>query len=175
MPRRERSSLLRREIAQTTPFASREEEAFLNLERTASLLHQAVASRMKPYGLTPTQYNVLRILRGAHPEALPCGEIGRRVVTPMPDVTRLVDRLEGRRLIERRRESQGDRRLVPVAILPRGLALLERLDQPILEWLEELLGPLGEKRLGALVELLELARRPLVRDPPGIDGEKTSV
>ena len=90
---------LQKEIRQTKPFASLEEEIFLNLQRTAEVLMRRLTEELKPSDLTPTQYNVLRILRGAEPDGLPCREISARMVTHDPDVTRLLDRLEKRGLV----------------------------------------------------------------------------
>lgn len=151
------TSLLQEEIRQTRPFVSREEEAFLNLQRTANALLQAVTRSLKGFDLTPTQYNVLRILRGSHPETLTCGDIGERMVTPDPDVTRLLDRLENRGLVERARDTV-DRRVVRAGITAEGLVLLEELDGPVPGWLRELLGHLGEDELETLTRLLERAR-----------------
>ena len=110
------SRALGEEIQQRKPFVSLEEEAFLGLQRTASLLLQALGRELKGQDLTPAQYNTLRILRGAEPDALTCGgltcgEIGDRLVSPGPDVTRLLDRLEQRGLITRLRDPE-DRRVV---------------------------------------------------------------
>ncbi len=103
------------------------------------------------------QYNVLRILRG-EPEGLPCGEIGNRMITRDPDITRLLDRMERRSLIARRREAQ-DRRTVLTRITPAGLTLLARLDDPVEEVHRKLLGHLGHERLKALCKLLRIARK----------------
>ena len=116
------NSRLQREIRQERPFAGVEEEAFLNLQRTAAVLMQAFGAELKPLGVTPTQYNALRILRGAQPDGLPCKEVGSRLVTPVPDVTRLLDRLESRSLISRGR-AVSDRRVVEVRIAQAGLDL----------------------------------------------------
>jgi DNA-binding MarR family transcriptional regulator len=151
------TSLLQEEIRQSRPFVSREEEAFLNLQRTANALLQSVTRSLKGFDLTPTQYNVLRILRGSHPETLTCGDIGERMVTPDPDVTRLLDRLENRDLVQRARDTV-DRRVVRTGISAEGLALLEELDGPVPEWLRELLGHLGGDELETLTRLLERAR-----------------
>ena len=150
-------SLLRKEIQQRRPFHSRQQEAFLNLQRTAAVLGQAMARWFKEAGLTATQYNVLRILRGAHPEALACSEVGERMVTPVPDVTRLLDRLEAAGLVSRCRDSR-DRRVVNVAISDAGRTRLAELDEPLDRRLEALLSPLGEDELATLVSLLERAR-----------------
>src|SRR4029077_4271298 len=108
---------------------SPEEAAFLDLLRTTDMLSRGPAQILKTEDLSATQYNVLRILRGA-PEGLSCGEIASRMITRHPDVTRLLDRLEKRGLISRCRETK-DRRTVMVRITPDGLKLLTRLDQPV--------------------------------------------
>lgn len=149
---------LRDEIRQRKPFKSPEEEAYLNLQRTAALLLQAHASFLRPFRLTPTQYNALRILRGAHPDALPCREVGNRMVTPVPDVTRLLDRLEAQGLVERRRDA-GDRRVVQVGITESGLEALASVDAPLAGWLEERLGRLEPEDLRTLTRLLEELRQ----------------
>ncbi len=151
-------SRLAQEIRQRRPFLNREEEAFLNLLRTAGELSRSLAAVLDPFELTPTQYNVLRILRGSHPEGLACGEVGERMVTPVPDVTRMIDRLATRGLVERRR-SERDRRVVEVGITRRGRKRLEALDRPLADWLDERLGGLGGTRLRRLVVLLEELRR----------------
>lgn len=148
---------LRRELRQSRDFGSLEEATFLSLQRTAGLWMQGLAHRLRPYGLTPTQYNVLRILRGAHPGSLTCGEIGERMVTAVPDVTRLADRLVGQRLAWKARDEQ-DRRVVKVEISGQGLELLNSLDDKVLDWLEEMLSPLDEEEQQALCTLTEKAR-----------------
>ena len=112
---------------------------------------------LKPYGISSTQYNVLRILRGAEPNGLACREMGERMITRDPDITRLLDRLEARGLIARRRDDQ-DRRVVMSRITEDGLALLEQLDGPVDDFLGDLLGRLGGARLKTLIELLEETR-----------------
>ena len=107
-------------------------------------------------GLSSNQYNVLRILRGAT-DGLPCGEIGNRMITRDPDITRLLDRLERRGLISRNRDTQ-DRRTVTAKITPDGLKLLARTDQPVRDAHRSQLGHLGKKRLQALLQLLQEAR-----------------
>jgi DNA-binding MarR family transcriptional regulator len=151
------SRTLNQEIRQEKPFASLEEEAFLGLQRTASLLAQSLGRELKGYDLTPAQYNTLRILRGAGPDALTCGEIGDRLVSPGPDVTRLLDRLEQRGLVERLRDVE-DRRVVRARITEKGLGLLTELDEPVERILDRLLGHLGKGRLRTFVDLLNEAR-----------------
>jgi DNA-binding MarR family transcriptional regulator len=133
-----------------------EEAAFLDLLRTCDLLSRGPAQVLKTEDLSATQYNVLRILRGS-PEGLPCGEIGSRMITRDPDITRLLDRLEKRELISRCRETK-DRRMVMARITPGGLKLLARLDAPVQEAHRKQLGHLGRERLRALTELLYVVR-----------------
>jgi DNA-binding MarR family transcriptional regulator len=135
---------------------NREEGMFLELMRTADILSRRPAQVLKTEDLSMTQYNVLRILRGA-PDGLSCGEISNRMITRDPDITRLLDRLEKRGLISRSRETR-DRRTVMARITPEGLALLARLDEPVQEAHREQLGHLGEKRLRELSELLTACR-----------------
>jgi DNA-binding MarR family transcriptional regulator len=136
---------------------SLEEAAFLDLLRTTDMLSRGLIHVLKAEELSATQYNVLRILRGA-PEGLPCGEIANRMITRDPDVTRLLDRLEKRNLIARCREAK-DRRTVMTRITPEGLKLLARLDEPVQTGHRKLLGHLGPKRLQELMRLLQVARQ----------------
>ena len=133
-----------------------EEAAFLDLLRTTDILSRRPAQVLKTESLSATQYNVLRILRGA-PDGLPCGEIAHRMITRDPDITRLLDRLEKRGLISRCRETK-DRRTVIARITPEGLTLLARLDEPVQAAHRKQLGHLGRERLRALTELLRAAR-----------------
>jgi DNA-binding MarR family transcriptional regulator len=129
-----------------------EEAAFLDLLRATDMLSRGLITVLKAEDLSMTQYNVLRILRGAI-EGLPCGEIANRMITRDPDITRLLDRLERRGLIARSRETR-DRRMVTARITPPGLKLLARLDEPVQEAHRRQLGHLGRERLRALTELL---------------------
>jgi DNA-binding MarR family transcriptional regulator len=133
-----------------------EELAYLELLRTADMLSRNLSGLLKTEDLSSTQYNVLRILRGA-PEGLPCGEIGNRMITRDPDITRLLDRLEKRGLISRHRETK-DRRMVMARITPDGIKLLSRMDAPVREGHRAQLGHLGRERLKALTGLLQVAR-----------------
>jgi DNA-binding MarR family transcriptional regulator len=135
---------------------SPEEAAFLDLLRTTDLLSRSLSKVLKATDLSQTQYNVLRILRGA-PNGLPCGEIGNRMITKDPDITRLLDRLEKRSLISRCREVK-DRRMVLARITPEGLKLLADLDKPVQEAHRKQLGHLGRERLQHLAALLFEAR-----------------
>jgi DNA-binding MarR family transcriptional regulator len=120
------------------------------------MLSRGLIHVLKAEDLSATQYNVLRILRGA-PEGLPCGEIAARMITRDPDVTRLLDRLEKRGLISRCRETK-DRRTVMARITLHGLKLLGRLDEPVRSGHRKQLGHLGPGRLETLTELLLVAR-----------------
>ena len=133
-----------------------EEAAFLDLLRTTDILSRGPARVLRNKDLSATQYNVLRILRGA-PQGLPCGEIASRMITRDPDVTRLLDRLEERGLISRCRETK-DRRTVRARITRAALKLLARLDAPVQLIHRGQLGHLGPGRLRALAELLGAAR-----------------
>jgi DNA-binding MarR family transcriptional regulator len=135
---------------------SPEEAAFLDLLRTTDMLSRGLVGVLKSEDVSPTQYNVLRILRGA-PDGLPCGEIASRMITRDPDVTRLLDRLEKRGLISRGRETR-DRRMVLARITPEGLKLLARLDEPVQAAHRKQLGHLGRERLRVLTELLQVSR-----------------
>jgi DNA-binding MarR family transcriptional regulator len=142
--------------AEKRPTGRAEEAAFLDLLRTTDRLSRGAAQVLKTEDLSPNQYNVLRILRGA-PEGLACGEIANRMITRDPDITRLLDRLEKRALISRWRPAK-DRRMVVARITPAGLAALARLDEPVLDAHRRQLGHLGRKRLRALAELLLACR-----------------
>jgi MarR family transcriptional regulator, organic hydroperoxide resistance regulator len=148
---------LQAEIKQSIPFRSLRTEAVLNLERTADAFRGATAEVLKPHGISGTQYNVLRILRGAGKQGRTCGEIGERLVTRDPDITRLLDRLEKRGLIARSRE-QKDRRVVTTRITAAGLRLLETLDGPLNELEGRLFPGFSDAKLRSLVDLLEQAR-----------------
>jgi DNA-binding MarR family transcriptional regulator len=134
-----------------------EEELFVQILRTAEALMWGVAELLKSSGLTTTQYNVLRILRGAGDEGLACREISERMIQRDPDVTRLLDRLEAQGLVRRERARQ-DRRIVTAYITPQGLDLLGALDAPVAELHQRQLGHLGSRRVAELGELLEQAR-----------------
>jgi DNA-binding MarR family transcriptional regulator len=140
------------------PRRSPELAAFLNIQRTADELMAAVAQLLKPAKLSPTQYNVLRILRAAGEEGLPCGKIGDRLLTREPDLTRLLDRLAKRALIERLRDS-GDRRVVRGKITRSGREVLGGLDQKVLDLHKKQLGHLGREQLAALGRLLDQVRQ----------------
>lgn len=134
-----------------------EQGAFLSVLHTSAVLEHSAAEGLKPHGLTLTQYNVLRILRGAGPDGLCRNEVGDRMIKPVPDVTRLLDRLEAAGFVVRAR-SDADRRYVTARITEEGLALLSQLDASILRMHEEQLGHMSRVDLDRLVDLLEEAR-----------------
>ena len=148
------------EIGKSKPFDSLEQAAALNVARTWDVLSAEFDEVFKTSRLSRTQYNVLRILRGARGgggEGLSCGEIAERMITRDPDITRLLDRLEKRKLVSRCRQ-KSDRRVVCVHITAAGLELLASLDDVVIEAHRKQLGHMGPDKLKQLIELLELAR-----------------
>lgn len=148
---------LRDEIKQTKPFSSSLEEVALNIMRTASELTYSGGEVLKKYGITTTQYNVLRILRGAGASGLPCGAIAERMITRDSDITRLLDRLTGMHLVERGRMAD-DRRVVAVRLTPKGNDLLTELDPVVRQMHQELLGHLDDATVSELIAGLEKVR-----------------
>ncbi|MDQ7041061.1 MAG: MarR family transcriptional regulator [Rhodothermus sp.] len=138
-------------------FASPAQEALLNILVTSSWVLSELSALMAPFGVTPTQYNVLRILRGSHPGKLTCSEVGRRMLDRMPDVTRLLNRLERAGLVTRTRSSH-DRRVVEVGITEKGLALLARMQPVVDEAQERLMRRLSPEELRLLSDLLDRLR-----------------
>jgi MarR family transcriptional regulator, organic hydroperoxide resistance regulator len=128
----------------------------VSLMRTADLVRRAVSAVIDPFDITPQQYNVLRILRGAGPLGLPTLVIAERMIEQTPGITRLIDRLETKKLVLRKR-CPTDRRQVFCLITKDGLALLERLDAPVREAEEQALAALSERQLQQLLSLLERA------------------
>jgi DNA-binding MarR family transcriptional regulator len=148
---------LLKEIKQTKPFGAAEEEALINIYRTADVLMSKEIEFLKAYGITSAQFNVLRILRGAGPEGRNCSEISERMIRRDPDVTKLLDRLEDQGLVTRER-FQIDRRVVIARITDKGLRLLKKIDEPAQELYRRLLSHMGKDRLKLLSELLDEAR-----------------
>ena len=148
---------LQEELKQRVPFTSREQEAYLSLLRTADALESKVEAKLKEFGLTGTQYNALRILRGAGPDGIPCTEIGERMITRDPDITRLLDRLQKRGLVERHRGKE-DRRVIYGKITAAGLKLLREMDSPLEKHGRELLRHVSQTDLKLLIDLLEQVR-----------------
>ena len=155
---------LKLEIVQERPFSSIEEEALLNVMRTADTLHRAFHRETKDWGITSTQYNVLRILRGAHPRGLNCAAIGSRMITAEPDITRLLARLKGLKLIKQQRDRQ-DKRVLWTQISESGLELLKSMDPVIERVPRELLGHMKKAELTELIRLLEAARHSDAESP----------
>lgn len=148
------------EIKQTRPFASLEEEALLNLHRTASRMQHTLQQTIKPMGLTPTQYNVLRILRGAGENGLRCSEVGERLVSNDPDITRLLDRLQKQKLVRRKRDGK-DRRVIYSTITAEGLNLLKELDPIVSNLAKQMLKLMSHDKIRTLITLLEETRESL--------------
>jgi DNA-binding MarR family transcriptional regulator len=134
-----------------------QDRIFVALLQTADALSQEAEQLLKAAGLTGTQYNVLRILRGSEPEGLPCSGIGDRMISHDPDMTRLLDRMEKRGLITRERQTE-DRRVVKTRITPQALSLLKTLDQPIHELHKRQFRHIPGARLKILGQLLEEVR-----------------
>jgi DNA-binding MarR family transcriptional regulator len=148
---------LQAEIRQTKPFALIEEEAALNIIRTSEVLQRFITEFLRPFDLSPVQYNVLRILRGAGAAGVTCSQVGERLLTRDPDITRLLDRMQARELIERERSSE-DRRVVITRISKTGLKLVDSLDQPLRSVNRRKLGRLGRDELADLIAGLERVR-----------------
>jgi DNA-binding MarR family transcriptional regulator len=151
------SPTLQQDIRQTKPFSSLQQEAYLSVVRTSSALMDMVEDLLKPYGISATQYNVLRILRGSGDTGLCRNELRDRMLTRMPDMTRLLDRMEEAGLVTRSRE-QDDRRMVLTQITARGRELLSQLDRPMNDLHRKQLSKLGDDQLRSLVGLLTLVR-----------------
>lgn len=151
------SPKLKDEIKQTKPFPSLEAEVVLNLMRTSDALARSGEKILKLAGLSPNQYNVLRILRGAGENGLCCHEVGERMITRDPDITRLLDRLERRGLVARSRDRH-DRRVIMARITAAGRKILKDLDGPIEDYNRNRLSHMEKADLRKLNELLEAAR-----------------
>ncbi len=148
---------LQSEIRQTRPFASLEEEVYLQVLRTAQVAHRWCLEELKPLGISPSQFNVLRILRGARPGALSSRVIAERMIQRDPDLTRMLDRLEAMGLVEKTR-STTDRRVVEVTVTKAGAEIAEKGARAVREVLAERLATLGPKKLEQLANLLDQAR-----------------
>lgn len=152
-------SVLQDELKKRLPFDLPEQETMLNILRTADQLHLEFTRLFRGHGITEPQYNILRILRGEGGEGIPCLEIASRMVTCVPDITRLIDRLESANLVARDRSAE-DRRVVRVRILEAGLQRLRELDQPVKDLHRKLLGHLTREEMDEINRLLVKARRP---------------
>ena len=151
------SPALQEELKQNKPFRTLRQEAQLNLVRTANVLSDSFEQMLKPHAITGTQYNVLRILRGAEPDGLCRNEVSQRLLNRMPDATRLLDRMEEAGLVTRER-STTDRRLVTTRITKKGRQIVDSLDDAADEQHEKALGHMSEQQLRTLIKLLTLAR-----------------
>lgn len=148
---------IRDEIKQTRPFPTRSAEAVVALMRTADMVRRSVASVVEPAGITPQQYNVLRILRGAGADGIPTLAIGERLIEETPGMTRLLDRLEAKHFVKRER-CPGDRRQVTCRITPAGLKLLRDLDPVVIPGNPGILGGATERDLARLIPILDRIR-----------------
>jgi len=155
-------TLLQHELKKKKPFDMPEQEALLNLLRTADQLQIRFARLFRRFGLTPQQYNILRILRGEG-KPLPILEIASRMITVVPGITGLIDRLEVAELVCRKR-CENDRRVVYVCISDKAVELLGQIDEPLNDLHKALLGHLDPHELSTLSQLLERAREPLVAE-----------
>lgn len=151
------ASMLQREIRQQKPFRTPGQEAVLGILRTADVVRRFITRALEPYDVTPQQFNVLRILRGAGGEALPTLTIGERMIEDSPGVTRLIDRLEAKKLVERQRSVE-DRRQVLCRITSAGLDLLKQIDQPMDVKDDDALAMLSQDEQRELIRLLDKVR-----------------
>ena len=150
---------LKLDITQTQPFAGSEEEAVLNLELTTDHFRREVHMVLRHYGLTSTQYNALRILRGMGPGGLTCSDLGSRLVSTDPDITRLLDRLAKQKLVRRRRDLR-DRRVVLTEITEEGMQLVEIITPVLDAHIRGMMRHMPQDRLQLLIDLLAEARHP---------------
>ena len=157
------TTTLQREIKKKRPFELPEQEAMLNILRTADQLQIRFARLFRSFGLTPQQYNILRILRGEG-RPLPILEVAARMITVVPGITGLIDRLETADLVDRKR-CDHDRRVVYVAIAPQAVKILAQIDEPLRELHRQTLGHMTTEELTALTNLLEKAREPHLLTP----------
>ena len=149
---------LQQEIKQTKPFTSLEQEAHLSVIRTAAILADEVDQFLRPFGLTGTQYNVLRILRGAEPDGLCRNEVRDRMLTRMPDMTRLLDRMEDAGLVVRTRE-RDDRRMVRTRIAEQGTKILSDIDEAVQTAHKSRFSKLTQEELRTVIEILAKVRQ----------------
>jgi DNA-binding MarR family transcriptional regulator len=150
------------ELKQTVPFTSQQQEAALNIVRTADAMKRGLDLLLKRYEITPAQYNVLRILRGAGPKGLHCAGIAERMITAEPDITRLLTRMEKLGLLVRRRGGR-DRRVVTAIATRRGLHLLGELEDPLRELQARQFARLSEDEIAGLIAALEKIRESIAR------------
>ena len=151
---------LREELKQRKPFTSLHQEAQLSVIRTSAMLVDAFERMLKPYGVTTTQYNVLRILRGAEPDGLCRNDLRDRMLTRMPDVTRLLDRMEESGLIDRARETS-DRRMVMTRITAKGRRVLDELEDAVGAEHQRAFAALNKEQMRTLIASLAAVREQL--------------
>lgn len=154
------SVTLRDELKKRGPFASIEQEAMLAILRTSDLLENRMARLLREYGLTMSQYNVLRILRGEG-QPMPCLEIAERMIQVAPAITRVIDQLLSLDLVTKT-QSEDDRRVFVIELKPAALQRLADLDQPVLDLHAELMKGVDKSQLSALVQTLEAIRTAVV-------------
>ena len=159
---------MKRDFKHGSP-APLEAGVFVSLLRAADALARGAEALLKPHGLSGTQYNILRILRGAGENGLACREVGDRLISRDPDMTRLLDRMEARGLIARAREAS-DRRVVKTRITEEGLRLLASLDKPVNDLHRRQLSHLPGKQLRELSTLLERLRAPFDKAKNGAES-----
>lgn len=157
------TSKLQEEIKQSKPFESAREELWLNLARTAAMASHVVEQGLRRFGLSPTQYNVLRILRGAGANGLCQYEIGDRLVAQVPDVPRIIDRMEKAGWVQRVR-GESDRRIVMASLTPAGLELVGSLDEQMTALVNGVFAALDDADVERLNELLAAARKSVTTD-----------
>lgn len=145
------------DLIQQPRFASPAQEAVLNVVATSSWVTSEIQDTLTPHGITQAQFNVLRILRGRHPERYTCSQIAERLLDRTPDVTRLLVRLERNGWVDRQRD-ENDRRVVRVSITDTGLDLLRHLDAPVEDTIGRITEHLSDDELEALSSLLERLR-----------------
>lgn len=160
-------SLLQKELQKKKPFDCPEQEVAINLLRTTDFMSREGVALFEHHGISGQQYNVLRILRGHRETGLPCQKIVAQMITQMPDITRLVDRLEASGFVRRERTEQ-DRRLVIVHITSVGMDLLAQLDQPLLDMHRGQMTHMTRAELAELNRLLEKLRRPATDTVVGV-------
>ena len=154
---------LQEEIRQNRPFTSSKEEAFLSTMMTGELLRGVVESRLKPFGVTQAQYNILRILKGSLEEGRTCGEISERMISRDPDITRLIDNLLKKGLVRRERDHK-DRRVVRSFIEQKGLQLLAEIEKNQGKDKPGLFEGLSEEKIQDLILSLEQIRNNIRRN-----------
>ena len=164
-------SKLQREIKKKGTFDCLEQEAFLSICRTYRLLAMQFDRLVREQGLSAPQYNILRILRGQKGKGLPSSQIAPRMISCVPDISRLVDRLVKSGLVKRKR-SKADRRVVEIAIAKDGMDLLEKLDKPVRILDKGLLGHMTKEELIDVIRLMDKARQNIANDKQPTKGAK---